>query len=655
MPELRPDRSVFAAPPEGAPCMPPKSFRMALAVFAVFWLVLVSWFSLDIVRPLYDGLREVLFYQPMAAAVTAATPAQDSCNASIEYVYQVEGGLHKGLARWPLPSATEAGLAAPLPAVGDLVTVYVDPARPWTHVTEPTIPAVPIAELIFITPFFLVGLVLAYAALRAPPEVFTVQGGKRLIPTLACLATYMAVSAVMGLAFFLPAHILPWRWGVAAGMVLWLVVVPAVSLVIGRTRTARWCDSLAREAPPLADSSAVMQSELVSAGPAGRPPRKRKTQWLFGFFAIFWCAITGAFTVVVAGTILNHLDAQMRFVSIEGTVVSSEVKTADSEDGPVYAPQVRFRYTVEGRSLASDRYSFDASSSSDRAYAAGVVADHPAGKTVTVWYDPDRPDVAILQLQVPQGCWFLLIFLQPFQVVAIVLVWGWAWWLGDKRRIRRYLAEQRQVPCRLPVWGLLHQDAGGLIVTPRRGYRLIVGGFGAGWMLACFASIFVIGLGMGTWNPEPRVLAIALAAALGAGLAGSVILYRISRKAVVRIESGRGGAVTVISPRRQTVIPWEEVSTWTVLHVPGKYDSESRSFAVWVVCLVTTGGETSPVHAFTDYGRGEDALAAKVAADLADLTARPFCEWPATGARRPPDMPFTNANSAVWKIFRDLF
>ena len=69
----------------------------------------------------------------------------------------------------------------------------------------------------------------------------------------------------------------------------------------------------------------------------------------------------------------------------------------DEESGDVYSPYVSYEYQVGGRSLSGSRIRFGSASSRDQAKAAAVLQRYPEGKAVTVYYDPARPDEAVLE------------------------------------------------------------------------------------------------------------------------------------------------------------------------------------------------------------------------------------------------------------------
>ena len=83
-----------------------------------------------------------------------------------------------------------------------------------------------------------------------------------------------------------------------------------------------------------------------------------------------------------------------------GQVIESRVEERSGEEKK-YRSIIRYAYTVDGAAFESERYSFGSSRRSKKA-AEKLCAQHPAGSTVQVYYDPAKPAQAVLVLQ-PAG------------------------------------------------------------------------------------------------------------------------------------------------------------------------------------------------------------------------------------------------------------
>ncbi len=99
---------------------------------------------------------------------------------------------------------------------------------------------------------------------------------------------------------------------------------------------------------------------------------------------------------------LDNARASETWPDVGGVVEHSEVFGIRDEqaNGSTYSYSVRvvFAYSVEGREYSSDSIGFG----SDREYstkseAAAVADQYGVGKAVTVTYDPEQPEVAVLE------------------------------------------------------------------------------------------------------------------------------------------------------------------------------------------------------------------------------------------------------------------
>ncbi len=92
----------------------------------------------------------------------------------------------------------------------------------------------------------------------------------------------------------------------------------------------------------------------------------------------------------------------MHWPTSSGTVILSEVSSYDSRsDGKttrMYTANVRYRYAVNGVQYHSGRVSLGDSSTSSAADKRAIAERYPVGSQVTVYYDPDQPQDALLEV-----------------------------------------------------------------------------------------------------------------------------------------------------------------------------------------------------------------------------------------------------------------
>jgi hypothetical protein len=226
----------------------------------------------------------------------------------------------------------------------------------------------------------------------------------------------------------------------------------------------------------------------------GPQATRSQAKWALTGIGFAGCLILGVFTLILHSSVAKHRDAERRFRPVQAAILSSRVLSEErigDRDDPrkfYHRPAVAFRYEVDGRSYTSERYAFDETSSTDPRYAETVAQRYPPGRSVTAWFDPDRPEVAILESAPPGTLTFGLLFLRPFWALGLFILFHAAWtWLLDFHT-RRYLEQPPRIPCRIPGWGRLRAVGSGFVLTRRP--QLVPWAFGpyfASTLLSLFA------------------------------------------------------------------------------------------------------------------------------------------------------------------------
>ncbi|MCE9615315.1 MAG: DUF3592 domain-containing protein [Lentisphaerae bacterium] len=131
---------------------------------------------------------------------------------------------------------------------------------------------------------------------------------------------------------------------------------------------------------------------------------------------------------IMHGAWRMHLaDASMGWPNVKGTIVSSDVTEGTALDGASkYYPHITFRYVVDGLTYESDQYTFGQRSSMNELYAQGLVDGFARNSEATVYYNPDRPEQAVLQVGDSTG---LRIRIGTGAALLVIgaLVWGRSW------------------------------------------------------------------------------------------------------------------------------------------------------------------------------------------------------------------------------------
>jgi preprotein translocase subunit YajC len=119
----------------------------------------------------------------------------------------------------------------------------------------------------------------------------------------------------------------------------------------------------------------------------------------------------------------------MSWHEIGGTIIKSGVAMGESVFGgddeqgqsqPMYSPEISYTYQVEDMLYTSDRVSFAGKSSYSKAEKAELIAaKYPDGSKVTVFYNPAKPEEAVLERSA-KGSAVLLIAGIVFLVVGLI-------------------------------------------------------------------------------------------------------------------------------------------------------------------------------------------------------------------------------------------
>jgi hypothetical protein len=148
------------------------------------------------------------------------------------------------------------------------------------------------------------------------------------------------------------------------------------------------------------------------------------TVWL-GLATLFWWLVVGVFLYIVLGSILFSVYAQYRFETTSGQVTESRLEEvpASGDSSATYRPIVAYRYSIEGSEYQGHRifwtpvaegWSWDV--------AKGILARYPIAAHVAVRYDPDNPQLAVLETDVLKYRAMQIFSLFPFVVIGMIML-----------------------------------------------------------------------------------------------------------------------------------------------------------------------------------------------------------------------------------------
>ena len=247
--------------------------------------------------------------------------------------------------------------------------------------------------------------------------------------------------------------------------------------------------------------------------------------WLVG-----WTAGTGYFDYQVGRGFIKQL-AACNYNSTTGTILRSQVIDRSDDDGSSYAVDISYQYTVNDRVYSSNVFNHGMKSAS-QTWANSVVTQHPAGSTAIVYFDPANPQDALLTQGIDGSMLHAVVFLIPFNVIALATLYAMVGALFFKKRGAR--APAGGVPIRADghlTRASLHS------LTPLLAAAIAVGGSA---FVLTFALVFTTG-------PYPSPLwpgILALLSVVGAGC----VAYQFASE---RIRAGK--IDLVIDPQRKII------------------------------------------------------------------------------------------------------
>lgn len=122
-------------------------------------------------------------------------------------------------------------------------------------------------------------------------------------------------------------------------------------------------------------------------------------------------------------TILQNARASASWPTADGNITSSEVtRSTDAEGGDSYSPEVTYAYNVNDTNITNNTIKFGENSYSSRRKADEITANYPAGKIVTVYYDPEKHDRSVLEPGVSAGSYIVLGIGIFFILITLVIL-----------------------------------------------------------------------------------------------------------------------------------------------------------------------------------------------------------------------------------------
>jgi len=151
---------------------------------------------------------------------------------------------------------------------------------------------------------------------------------------------------------------------------------------------------------------------------------------MFRFFinALFRVMFIGGclvFDVLIGWQIYQVHDARARYVMVQGMVTESQVVgRRGSSSKKTYSPHIEYAYQAGTDDLHGDQYSYINWGTSGKKSAEQTIARHPVGSFVDVYYDPLKPEKAVLSMSYWDLPWLFFVLLPVFHLLALIAIMG---------------------------------------------------------------------------------------------------------------------------------------------------------------------------------------------------------------------------------------
>lgn len=167
--------------------------------------------------------------------------------------------------------------------------------------------------------------------------------------------------------------------------------------------------------------------------------------WLLAFSATLavLLGVTGVGLIIYGlWQVWKHARTR-RWPTVQGTILSStttvrmpereaadeQSRSLDEPPQPLYRPEVRYTYTVGGRSFTGERISTTDVEVSSETYARSIAQRYVPGTPVAVRHDPSDPAQAVLEPGIHLASWLLpaagILFLIVSGGLAFFVRWYW--------------------------------------------------------------------------------------------------------------------------------------------------------------------------------------------------------------------------------------
>ena len=137
------------------------------------------------------------------------------------------------------------------------------------------------------------------------------------------------------------------------------------------------------------------------------------------FILIFFAAGIGM--TVWGGIVIRNASISEGWPPTQGEITSSYISSSSDEDGTSYSADIEFKYVVNDRWLTGDVVNFGEYGSGNMSHAEGIVNRYPTRKIVTVYYNPEQPETAVLEPGLTWSSYFILFMGIIFLIIPAII------------------------------------------------------------------------------------------------------------------------------------------------------------------------------------------------------------------------------------------